>query len=52
MLVHQQDVARSVGCKSLTLDSGVQREQAHKFYFREGMTVVGYHVAMPLVRCN
>lgn len=30
-------------CNALTLDSGVQRHQAHRFYFREGMHVVGFH---------
>ena len=29
--------ARALGCAQLHLDSGVQREQAHRFYFREGM---------------
>jgi GNAT superfamily N-acetyltransferase len=29
--------ARALGCAQLHLDSGVQRELAHRFYFREGM---------------
>jgi len=31
--------ARDIGCDVLTLDSGVQRAGAHKFYFREGMHI-------------
>jgi hypothetical protein len=25
------------------LDSGVQRQHAHRFYFREGMTITSFH---------
>lgn len=32
-------------CQQLHLDSGVQREDAHRFYEREGMTRSGYHFA-------
>lgn len=35
--------ARAEGCTQIHLDSGVQREAAHKFYFREGFTIMGYH---------
>jgi GNAT superfamily N-acetyltransferase len=31
------------GCAELHLDSGVQREHAHRFYFREGLTINAYH---------
>ncbi len=36
-------------CGELHLDSGVQRESAHRFYFRESLTVTAYHfrVALP-----
>jgi hypothetical protein len=27
----------------LHLDSGTQRGQTHKFYFRENMTIMAYH---------
>ena len=30
-------------CQQLHLDSGVQREQAHRFYFREGLAINCYH---------
>ena len=29
-------------CDVLALDSGVQRAEAHKFYFREGMQIAAY----------
>jgi GNAT superfamily N-acetyltransferase len=38
-----KDEARANGCGQLHLDSGVQREQAHRFYFRERLTIDSYH---------
>src|SRR5205085_11574775 len=35
--------SRERGVDTFALDSGVQRAQAHKFYFREGMTVGSFH---------
>ena len=35
-------------CDTLALDSGTQRQQAHKFYFREGLTVNAFHFARKL----
>jgi GNAT superfamily N-acetyltransferase len=35
--------AKAQGCVQLHLDSGVQREQTHRFYFREGLTINAYH---------
>lgn len=32
-------LARSRGCTAFTLESGVQRDRAHRFYFREGLAV-------------
>ena len=40
------------GCRQLHLDSGIQREQAHHFYEREGLSKAGYHFAMPLSSYN
>jgi GNAT superfamily N-acetyltransferase len=37
------DVARSNDCDAVTLDSGVGRAGAHKFYFREGYDITSYH---------
>lgn len=34
-----EQIARELGCAALLLESGTQRTQAHKFYFREGMTI-------------
>jgi GNAT superfamily N-acetyltransferase len=40
--------AKAHGCEQLHLDSGVQRERAHRFYFREGLTICCYHFQTPL----
>ena len=40
--------ARAHGCVQLELDSGVQRFDAHRFYFRERMHVSAYHFVQPL----
>ncbi|MBI5693939.1 MAG: GNAT family N-acetyltransferase [Verrucomicrobia bacterium] len=42
--------ARTHGCDQLELDSGVQRAEAHRFYFRERMHVSAYHFVLPLRR--
>jgi GNAT superfamily N-acetyltransferase len=36
------------GCAQLHLDSGVRREDAHRFYRREGMALSSYHFSMPV----
>ena len=48
LLDHLQHLARAAGCAKFNLDSGTQRQQAHKFYFREGMVVTSFHFAKPL----
>jgi GNAT superfamily N-acetyltransferase len=40
--------AKERGCVQLQLDSGVQREQTHRFYFREGLTINCYHFRIDL----
>ena len=40
--------ARASGCAVLELDSGVQRFDAHRFYFRERMKISSYHFILPL----
>jgi GNAT superfamily N-acetyltransferase len=40
--------ARERGCGQLQLDSGVQREKTHRFYFREGLTINCYHFRIDL----
>jgi GNAT superfamily N-acetyltransferase len=34
--------ARERGCDTLDLESGVQRPKAHKFYFREGLSIFAF----------
>ena len=48
LMDHLQRVALDAGCESYNLDSGVQRQRAHKFYFREGMVVTGFHFGKSL----
>jgi GNAT superfamily N-acetyltransferase len=48
LMRHMEALARAAGCAKLNLDSGTQRQQAHKFYFREGMVVTSFHFAKPL----
>lgn len=42
------DEARRQGCQRLDLDSGLQREAAHRFYEREGLRATARHLAMDL----
>lgn len=35
--------ARQHGCNEFHLDSGTQRKDAHRFYEREGLDMIGYH---------
>jgi GNAT superfamily N-acetyltransferase len=46
LIEYMEGVVRERKCDAFTLDSGCQREQAHKFYFREGMTVTSFHFTM------
>ncbi len=36
------------GCAQFQLDSGVQRFDAHRFYFKKRMTISAYHFTIPL----
>src|SRR5262245_61873716 len=40
--------ARKNGCESFELDSGVQRFDAHRFYFTKRMTISSYHFRMKI----
>jgi GNAT superfamily N-acetyltransferase len=42
------DHARQNGCAVLRLDSGVQRQAAHRFYFAKGMKHSCHHFVMDL----
>lgn len=41
-------LARREGCAALTLDSGVQRYAAHRFYLRHRMEIRGHHFVLAL----
>jgi GNAT superfamily N-acetyltransferase len=40
--------AREQGCDYLTLDSGVQRFAAHRFYLKRGMDITSHHFQLKL----
>jgi GNAT superfamily N-acetyltransferase len=46
------DFARSQDCEALHLDSGVQRFDAHRFYFQQRMAITSYHFALQLPDTN
>ncbi len=46
LLDHLRHAAAGYGCTELELDSGVQRFDAHRFYFREGMHISSHHFRM------
>ena len=48
LMDYMMGVARERQCDYLTLDSGCRREQAHKFYFREGLTITSFHFTRTL----
>jgi GNAT superfamily N-acetyltransferase len=48
MLRWLEEEAESNGCSQLHLDSGVQRKDAHRFYFREGMGIFSFHFTKEL----
>jgi GNAT superfamily N-acetyltransferase len=48
LLAELETRARAAGCTVLDLDSGVQRHDAHRFYFRERMHISSYHFSKAL----
>lgn len=48
LLAHLERRAVEAGCSVLDLDSGVQRADAHRFYFREGLSIRSFHLSKPL----
>ena len=48
LLGYLEQKARAAGLDNLALDSGTQRQQAHKFYFREGMVATAFHFGKKL----
>jgi GNAT superfamily N-acetyltransferase len=43
LMQYMEEVCRERACDTFSLDSGAWRQQAHKFYFREGMTITSFH---------
>ncbi|MEV6398417.1 GNAT family N-acetyltransferase [Streptomyces sp. NPDC051907] len=48
LLAYLEERAREAGCLHLNLDSGTHRTEAHRFYFRERMSVVAFNFDKPL----
>jgi GNAT superfamily N-acetyltransferase len=48
MMRYMERVGHERGCDVLALDSGTQRREAHKFYFREGLPVTAFHFSKTL----
>jgi len=42
LLGHLERLARDLQCDVLALDSGTQRTEAHRFYFREGLVIPAF----------
>ena len=42
LLHHLERHAKDMECDVLALDSGTQRTDAHRFYFREGMVIPSF----------
>jgi GNAT superfamily N-acetyltransferase len=43
LIRYMERICRERACDTFSLDSGTWRQQAHKFYFREGMTITSFH---------
>lgn len=52
LMQHMETVAALRGCDCLALDSGCQRQQAHKFYFREGLTIPSFHFSKKIQKSS
>lgn len=48
LLIWLLDRAREEGCDTFELDSGVQRADAHRFYFTNRMTISSFHFRLRL----
>ena len=48
LIAYMEKVGRERGCDTLALDSGTQRQQAHKFYFREQLPITAFHFSKKL----
>ncbi|MGZ5035133.1 MAG: N-acetyltransferase family protein [Usitatibacter sp.] len=43
LMQYMERICAERRCDTFSLDSGTWRQQAHKFYFREGMTISSFH---------
>jgi GNAT superfamily N-acetyltransferase len=48
LIAYMEKIGRERKCDVLALDSGTQRQQAHKFYFREQMPITAFHFSKTL----
>jgi GNAT superfamily N-acetyltransferase len=48
LMDHLEAKAEELGCKLVVLDSYVTYAGAHKFYFRRGYEITGYHFTRPV----
>ena len=50
LMQYMENEARAAHCPTFALDSGVQRKDTHKFYYREGMFIVSFNFKKDLTR--
>ena len=50
LMQFMENEASATRCNAFALDSGVQRKDAHRFYFREGMHVVSFNFRKDMSR--
>jgi GNAT superfamily N-acetyltransferase len=43
LMQYMERLCRERACDTFALDSGTLRQRAHRFYFREGMTISSFH---------
>jgi GNAT superfamily N-acetyltransferase len=48
LVAHLKREARTLGCSEIQLISHTKREQAHRFYFREGFGIECFHFRMKI----
>jgi len=48
ILSYLKSLAKDNNCEYFHLDSGTQRDQAHKFYFKQGLTIASFHFSEKL----
>jgi GNAT superfamily N-acetyltransferase len=48
LIAYMEKLGRERHCDTLALDSGTQRQQAHKFYFREQLPIPAFHYTKKL----